>query len=105
MSGHPNVKRMLDAGFELLPTLNEQGLDTMLQFYKWGPKRVYLDVAVVFHDGYAVASRMPPVRDWRQPFENTGTVLVPPTTFEAMAVELETRFRDPNVQGRSVGRA
>ena len=93
MTMHPDVERMRRAGFDVLPMLDHHGRDDGLLFWRWPSERQYLDVAAIFNDNLAVASRLPPRRDWFAPFDLTRSPLVRPTTFTSLAVELENRFR------------
>lgn len=88
---HPGVQRMARAGFDVLPMLDHHGRHDGLLFWRWPNGRPYLDVAVVFSEGLAVASRLLPGPDRSAPFSLVGSPLVSPTTFASPAVELERR--------------
>lgn len=93
MSTHPDVERLLRAGFDVLPLLDRDGVDHGLQFWRWGSDRQYLDVVAVFNADYAVARRLPPQRVWESPLMPTAGGPVRPMPFESLAVAYERRFQ------------
>ncbi|KJK50263.1 hypothetical protein UK23_11355 [Lentzea aerocolonigenes] len=92
MTSNGSVGRLRAVGFDVLPLLDRDGVDHALQFWRWDPNRLYLDVVAVFHDDYAVATRLPPQRAWESPFTPTAGGPVRPMPLEPLAAAFEQRF-------------
>lgn len=56
-----------EAGFAVLPLPSATGRDDALLFWRIRP--AYVDTVAVWSATYAVALRIPPVRDWADPFK------------------------------------
>lgn len=70
MSTQEDIERLMGVGFGVLPMLK-----------------------AVFADGHAVASRLPPRREWANPLAPTASQPVRPTPFATLAAAYERRFQ------------
>lgn len=63
------IDRLSSAGFALVPVLNMAGGDKGV--LAWRRNSSQLVVITAWSDDYALAARLPPVRDWSRPFAPT----------------------------------
>lgn len=97
MREHPGVEDMRVAGFSVLPMLNSSGVDDALLFWRWSEDRAVLDVVAAWSDDYAVWARLPPEREWADPFKPTVGQRNRPVSFAEVvgAVQRRPRPRAP----------
>lgn len=79
MSAHPAVARLYGAGFDVVPVLNLRGGDTGVLAWRCDPND--LVVVTAWSDDFAVAARLPPDRDWSEPFVATTDNRLGPARF------------------------
>jgi hypothetical protein len=96
------MEGMRTAGFGVLPMLNSSGIDDALLFWRWSPDRAVLDTVAVWGDEYAVWARLPPDREWADPFRPTVGQRGRPVSF-ADVVRAVQRRPHPRPSGGEPG--
>ena len=93
MTKHPGIEGMHVAGFSVLPMLNSSGIDDALLFWRWSEDRAVLDTVAAWNDDYAVWARLPPDRNWADPFSPTMRQRNRPRSFEEVVRAVQLRPR------------
>jgi hypothetical protein len=91
MRDHLGVEDMRVAGFSVLPMLNSSGIDDALLFWRWSDDRAALDAVAAWSDDYAVWARLPPDREWADPFKPTVGERYRPVSFADVVRAVQSR--------------